>query len=382
MRSGKVALRRGRWSLIMQPKYKPSILLIDDNEIVLRGLHDKLSELLPATEVEIRTWTPTTADNDLSAVFESKVDNDTVLVVTDYDLTTSVKGLFGLSFVGWCQNKSIPVGDFSRGNIAALPKEPNLFEFRVPPNDIDGARFIASTFRGFQAIRKAIAGDPEILSARRSLAAVLATLLGREHLDSQFALYMSRLAAANSALVQRLRDFAGPQVPDDSDKIQLLTYLLGHVLLNAILKFPGPILSDKSLCAYMATSVEEFEHIAPIFAEASYDGPFSEVGQYFWREDVDVILDKIGAEIAGEDFDTFADYNRRAVETVLGRPLRLHGCERCGGKGGGFLCPFTQRPVCQRPDCSVPASSWIPQGAQLSRVERDFYDEWAPLLGL
>jgi hypothetical protein len=194
---------------------------------------------------------------------------------------------------------------------------------------------------------------------------------------------MSRRGSANSSLVERLRSYALPEkVPTSADKAQLLAYVLGHVLLNAILKFPGPILSEKALCAYVATTTDEIETIVPLFGAALYSGPFSDGARYFWREDVDEALDAIGTTIADQQFEDFGDFNRKAIETVLSKKLAIHECKRCGGLKGGFLCPFTRRPVCQRADCSVSASSWIPQGAQLSRVEREFYNEWAPLLGL
>lgn len=361
---------------------RPSILLIDDNETVVTGLRDWLATRLRGAEADVQIWVPKQEDGDPEEALAHRVDSHTALVITDYDLTTSVKGLFGLSIVGWCQNKSIPVGDFSRGKVSSLPKEPNLFELRVPSNDEDGSAFVASTFRGFQTIRSVLESKPSVLKEKRSLASVLASLLGREHLDSHFAMYMSRLGAANSALLQRLRDFAGSETPDDDDKTRLLTYVLGHVLLNAILKYPGPILGVQALCAYVATSTDEIDEIAPLFESARYDGPFSDGGRYYWKEDVDRAVDEFAAPLTADEFDSFGDYNRRAVEAALGRALRPHDCDRCDGLNGGFWCPFTHRPVCQRADCSVPASSWIPQGAQLSRVERDFYEEWAPLLGL
>lgn len=363
---------------------KPSILLVDDTQNVLDGLVARLADLLPEDQVEVRRWLPTAEDDDPQAVFDSKVDDSTILVATDYDLTSQgAKGLFGLTIVGWCQKRSIPVGDFSRGNATALPKEPNLFELRVPPTDVEGAQFIAAAFTGFRTIRDTIAADPELLTSKRSLAAVLATLLGKPHLDNQFALYMSRLGSANSSLVQRLRDFANPaEAPDNDDKVQVLTYVLGHVLLNAILKFPGPLLSERALCAYVSTAQSEADALHDLFAAALYRGPFGESARYYWREDVDAILDRVGGDAAEKDFEDFGDLNRAVTEVALERPLAHHECPRCGGTKGGFLCPFTHRPVCQRPDCSVSASSWIPSGAQLSRVERDFYDEWAPLLGL
>lgn len=357
----------------------PSILLIDDNENLAVGLRDALAPLLQDVPVDIRVWVPTESEPEIA--FGEKVDDGTVLVITDYDLTTSVKGLFGLSIVGWCQSRSIPVGDFSRGNLTALPKEPNLFELRVPTDNQEGAAFIASTFRGFQEIRAAV--EATGLSAdRRNLAGVLADLLKRPHLESQFALYMNRLGAANSALLQKLRDFAGPEVPDDAAKVRLLTYVLGHVLLNAIIKYPGPVLSDKALCAYLATVPSEITALEPIFATARYAGPFSASGPAFWRENVDAILDDLGEGHDADAFESFGDYNRHVVQVALSRELAKHDCDRCGGVKGGFWCPFTLRPVCERADCSVPSSSWIPQGAQLARVERGFYDEWAPLLGL
>lgn len=360
---------------------KRSILLVDDNKENLTSLVGRLSALLPG--VELIAWWPTDHDGPPADAFNARVNADTVLVVTDYDLTTTVKGLFGLSIVAWCQARSIPVGDFSRGNVAVLPKEPNLFEMRVPIDEVESAKFIATMFLGFTGISDMIRGRPELLTNRRSLAAVLSAILGRPRAETQFAAYMSRLGAANSSLLQKLRDYAGEDVkPADEDKIRLLTYVLGHVLSNAVLKYPGPILSGRALCAYIGTTIEEIEHVAGIFGAAVYTGPFSSSTLQFWRDDVDMVLDKEGADLGTEQFDGFGDYNREVVERILGRPLATHGCNRCGGVKGGFWCPFTQRPVCERADCSVPASSWIPSGAQLSRVERDFYDEWAPILGL
>jgi hypothetical protein len=361
---------------------KPSVLLIDDNQSNLDSLTTSLKQLIQ--DVEIRTWLPTKEDVSPEEVFNNLVDGSTVLVITDYDLSPGIKGLFGLTIVGWCQARSIPVGDFSRGKPDALPKEPNLFELRVP-TDEQGANFVANVFHGFNAIRRKIKGNRHLLTERRSLASVLSALLDHPRAETQFSAYMERLGTANSSLLQKLREFAGEgEKPDDEDKFRLLTYVLGHVLFNAILKYPGPILSGSGLCAYLATTPDELNAIEPLFNQALYKGPFSEGQSLFWREEVDNILDELGDELAEQDFESFGDYNRAVIEHKLNRKLKEHNCkrDRCGGIKGGFWCPFTQRPVCERSDCSVTASSWIPSGAQLCRVEREFYDEWAPILGL
>lgn len=357
-----------------------SILLIDDNQENLERLATRLRELLP--NVDIRTWQPTATDDSPQQVFDGKVDDDTALVVTDYDLSPGLKGLFGLTIVGWCQNRSIPVGDFSRGNTNALPKEPNLFELRVPTDEEAGAEFIANVFAGFRAIRDKLEEGNQLLAEGRSLASTLATILDHPRAETQFSAYMERLGTANASILQKLRQFAtGEDKPNDRDKIRLLTYVLGHVLFNAILKYPGPILSDSGLSAYLSTTLDELNDIVPIFAQARYTGPFSNGQPYFWRDEVDNILDELGEELAEQDFESIGDFNRAVIQLKLGRDLKKHDCRRCGGVKGGFWCPFTQRPVCERGDCSVPASSWIPSGAQVCRVEREFYDEWAPILG-
>ena len=169
--------------------------------------------------------------------------------------------------------------------------------------------------------------------------------------------------------------------PGDQEKTRLLAYVLGHVLLNAVLKYPGPILSGEVLCAYLATAPNEIDPLTDLFKEARYEGPFRNDASLFWRDDVDSILDRLAVDIAEDHFESFGDFNRGVAETALNRKLVPHSCRRCKGVKGGFWCPFTTRPVCERADCSIPASSWIPSGAQLCRVERDFYDEWAPILG-
>lgn len=359
----------------------PSILLIDDNQEVLEGLRTALLAELGGQDVVVKTWQPQAADVEPLEKLSSFVDGNTILVATDFDLTSGIRGLFGPTIVGWCQGKSVPVGDFSRGNQGALPKEPNLFELRVPADNQEGAHFIASTFDGFKTLRDVLASHPAMLESNKSLAEVLAAILGVPAIESQFAQYMSRLGASNSFLLDKLVIVGGAQPPLDV-KLKLLAYVLGHVLLNAILKYPGPILSERALCAYVAASTSEIQELSVEFQAAVYEGPFSKNAKYFWRHKVDEILDGLDAGLDEADFESFGDLNRKIIEKKLGRNLADHPCDRCGGKMGGFLCPFTQRPVCLRQNCSVSASSWIPEGAQLCRVEKDFYDEWAPLLGL
>jgi len=362
-----------------------SILLIDDDPQLLDELVGALTALLEEGEAEIRLWVPTKDEADAPSVFAQKTDPDTVLVVTDYDLTAQGRtGLFGATVVGWCQARAIPVGDFSRGNNSALPKAPNLFELRVPTDSAAAAVFIAGVFRGFKTIRDQLAATPDLLTSKRSPAGVLAEVLGVPGAESQFALYGMRLGASNAALMDRILRTTPDEIePDTAEKQTLLCYIVGHILLNAVLRFPGPILSSRALVAYVGSGESEEAVMCELFSGARYKGPFSGLAQYFWLSKVDDTLrDLISALPAETNTETYGELNREAIELRLGRTLIRHTCPRCAGQNGGFLCPFTGRTVCQRADCSVGSNSWIPPGAKLCRVERDFYEEWAPLLGI
>lgn len=367
----------------MSSDSQPSIVVIDDNEELLTQFRQALKQDLAQDGVDIRTWKPE-ADQDPIEEFDRLIDDDTLLVVADYDLTKNgMTGLFGVSIVSWCQARSIPVGDFSRANLIRLPKEPALFELRVPSDVNEGASYSARMFRGFRQLRDILANGSIDLQSVGSPAQVLAAILERPHLESQFALYMSLLGAANASLLDSLQPVSSSKgMTSSAGKERLLAYILGHVLANVVLRYPGPILSERALCAYLATTVEEATVVREIFGEAIYSGPFSAGVAYYWRSDVDCIIDQKSVILGDASFESAGEFNRAVVESILGRKLALHECTRCGGTNGGYLCPFTDRTVCEQADCSVAANSWIPAGADVSRIEREFYEEWAPLLGL
>lgn len=363
-------------------KESRQVLLIDDEREKLESMVSQLRKRLDSATV--RSWCPQEGENP-SEVFQDLVGDETAIVVTDYDLTTGVKGLFGHTVVGWCRSRFVPVGDFSRGHRDALATEPDLFELRVPRDEREAIAHIVSMFNGFNRIREAIEQDPALLCSGSNPAQVLARLLDRENLESQLGPYLSKPGLFNSTLLDAL---AGGE-HDDRDtsaeeKTRLLTYILGHVLVNAIMKYPGPILAEGPLCAYLSMSPEITDKLWVLFREAAYSGPFDGGERLFWRDDVDATVEHLAIEHNVDDssLGSFGDYHRAVIEQALGGPLPTHGCTRCDGTKGGFWCPFTKRAVCERNDCSSSASSWVPAGAFACRVERSFFDEWSPILGL
>lgn len=361
---------------------KPSILLIDDREDLLRPLGEQLEAEL-GHEAEVRQWAPRAeGGSDGMAALAELVDDTTDLVVTDYVLSEGgMLGLRGPMIVNWCQARFIPVCNFSRVDPEDRPPEANLFQWRMPSApDLNPAAFIASLHRGFAGIgaRLSELNDLDSHSASSALAAVL----GRPHLEPFVSFYLTKLATTNSHLAKRLRSRSHNNAPSlPAEHVKLLAYLLGHVLGNSILRFPGPILPASVLTAYVAAPLSEAADLQALFADARYVGPFDGHGPFFWREDVDRILE--GAETPPPDVDwDFDQVNRSAAEKLLERQLTRHGCGRCGGVRGGFWCPITERPVCVRSDCSVASDTWLPEGADRCRIERDRYDELGPFLKL
>lgn len=355
---------------------KPVVLLIDDSQ-------EHVGELAEATtaklgpEFEVRTWSPS-GQEDALARFKSMTSQNAVLVATDYDLTGLARtGLYGSTIADWCRNKLIPVATYTQFE-HSLSKETNQFEFRIPYESPQAALEVASIVRGFAEIAAKLAADADI-AAISSPTAMLAILLGHPEASASFSLYATRSSSSNPALFDAV---SLQHHPSPAVRARILTYVAGHLLYNSILKYPGPLMSCDALCAYLALPSSAAPEVGGLFENAKYAGPFNELSAHFWMERVDARLEEM-ARKNSVDYDEMSDTERRStVEAELGRTLGRHGCGRCNGERGGYWCPFTQRPVCERKDCSVASSSLIPQGASLTRIERDFYDAWVPLLGL
>lgn len=363
-----------------------AILVIDDDAehcmMLADGVHDVLVRRGQGA-VEVLQWSPGQGEDPL-ARFEGFLEQyDVGLVITDYDLTSQgTLGLFGATVVDWCQLKGLPVGDFSRKNLGALAKEPNLFELRIRVEEPDAPEQVAELYIGFEEVRKAFANGAD-LGAYRNPAAALATIMGRRGLTPQFSQYGNKYASANSSLVDSLLAKRGEE---EREKLRqrFFVYIAGHILVNSVLRFPGPLVNKRSLAAYLAINPRDVVKVKDLFEGAVYRGPFSGLEHFWWVEDIDEILDARRDKLdSSHSYFSGGAERRRLAEISIGENLELDpACQRCGGTDGGLFCPYTGRTVCERSDCSVSSSTWIPQGARLCRLEFDFYEEWAPILGM
>ena len=358
-----------------------TILLIDDEECLLAELRERLTEGLAGEDVKVKGWQPRASDELPKAMLEKLAPKGTALVVTDYNLTKrGMRGLEGPAVESWCRNRFIPVGQFSRGHVDELPREPGLFSMRVPERTGPAVKYIVAVYRGFKEVRERVGQGNW---SNHTISSITAEIMGCRHCEPAVSLYFSRLGSSTGGLGEYLRrkETAGEA---REALVEVLCYVIGHVILNLILGYPGPVLPRETLAAYLAVPIEEAEEVVARAGIGSYEGPFSEVQPLVWRKDVDEAMEKAVDVGAREGPLDAGGYNRYAAGMLLGREPRAHDCKRgeCGGELGGFWCPFTRRTVCLRADCSHAASAWIPDGADLCRVEAEFYEDYAPLLGI
>lgn len=347
------------------------IVVVDDESDRLDQLVDALNQALNGA-AEVVPWMPLT-DQDPLQRFEELLTERVGLVATDEDLTKTGLGLLGSSITTWAQDRFVPVCNFSRQPRRRLQREVNFFELRVPreAGEQERAVRIARMFNGFEQLRDhfAAADDPGPTSA------LLAEAMGVPELQDDLAPFLTSAGSANSSFRQVL-----VQAPlEPSERSNFLAFLMGHILVNAVLRYPGPILSLPVLCAYCAVAPEAAPVLANLFESAAYTGPFTEPGYYFLQRLVDRKIDELADEL--DELSLEVDqYNRDAIEAAVGTQPR-HDCPRCQGHHGGLWCPFTSHAVCGLSECSVSSSAWIPRGASLCRVEKNYFDEWSPLLG-
>ena len=352
------------------------ILLIEDNQNILNQIADGVQSHLKSNKITVERYSPDSSHNNPIEVISELLKKGPILVVTDYDLTENgVKGLLGPTIVDLCQKSLIPVCEYSRHK-EIFPDSSNLFNIYLLSDIEETSHKIASICSGFKKIKDYFNNVQNEESL--SYATALADLLDRDYLYYEFSKYIESYNKVNQSIIQKVKE---NQSIEENSKImnEIFGYVIGHVLLNTILRYPGPIISEKVLCAYVATCRKDSTKLEKIFEKAKYIGPFNEIEKYYWLEDVDKILEDTYQSMDNSlEIDQIGEFNHALIQQIEST-IRHHDCERCNGKFGGYYCPFTDKTVCDNQDCSIVSDRWLPNGANLCRIHRSYYDGWEPL---
>ncbi len=151
--------------------------------------------------------------------------------------------------------------------------------------------------------------------------------------------------------------------------------LLGYWLYNSLLRFPGVLLNNIATASYLNIDLKEFERnkkVREIFDDAMYDGPFSDINSFWWKDRLDELIATVEAE--NNLSDVQALLKSKGVKKV-----RSARCIEGQHDGAGFYCIVTKEAVCDKH--SVGNISWIPAGAVLSRIKTSKWNELGPWFG-
>ena len=109
--------------------------------------------------------------------------------------------------------------------------------------------------------------------------------------------------------------------------------------------------------------------VQEIFASAKYQGPFGVDKKFWWRDDLQAIVEKEGVA------DGLALLKKKKIK--LAEPSQ---CSVEPTKPAGYYCMLSQLPVSF--ENSVGDIPYFPSGADLSRISRKQFARVAPWAGL
>ena len=152
-----------------------------------------------------------------------------------------------------------------------------------------------------------------------------------------------------------------------SDMIRRKSTILGYWIYNQLLEYPGVLVNTVAAASYLGVDHETFQEEEAFYEpleEARYNGPFSDVDNWWWTAEIDGILadhttPEDGNIITGREF-----FSREGMEIGPAICLEDHN-------EAGYYCVLTESPVCE--EHSVSPEAWIPAGASLTRISESEY---------
>ena len=185
------------------------------------------------------------------------------MVVTNYDLSSDgLNGFYGPTIVQWCKSQLVPVGEYSQTKKFGYLEQPNLFDISVPSDQNIAPTHIASIVDGFLSIRNFIESNQGMFENKLSLSKIISLMLGREHLHLQFNQYIESIDKVSNNIILYMNGTKKVA----AKKLQTISsYIIGHLLLNSILKYPGPIISEQALCSYLSIANDNYDNLKRIF---------------------------------------------------------------------------------------------------------------------
>lgn len=314
------------------------------------------------------------ADEDVwFRVFQSE--SDIAVVVADHDLSAiNTVRISESAITDACKQASIPVCTYHRKPklvteaqyLKQIVSQTRSFSIAIDISNMEqAAREIISVADGFDRLINSyseVAQD----SRNKGPAAILAQILGKPGLTNYFSRY-----ASGPTLASDLIEYISPSANAMENKTAIerrVPFILGCWLYNYILPFPGILPNEVASASYVNLSLEDFSKNKDKFDNARYSGPFGDVKNYWWRSDLDRVL------IASDCEDGVAYLNKQGITATPSI------CVVKQESPAGYYCLIKKAAISL--NASKGRLSWIPEGADLCRIDTDTYDSIAPIMGL
>jgi len=309
----------------------------------------------------------TEALEDRFAAYLTERKNEIKLLVIDHDLSGFDNDKLSEPVISIASHSaSIPLVRYARinrktvDNLADAIDAGSEFSIKIDTTDpINAAKKIINVYHGFSNIKNKLS---IIDKSIKDLGAhsILAEITNAHTQEDNFWMYVSGSSLLRELI--ELNDVMNSTNLSQEKKDELiqdrLSYILGYWLYNIILTFPGVILNKIATSSYLHIKEDTLEEYKKFFEEAKYNGPFSLTEEFWWKESIDEILDEADVETGSE----------LLVKNGIENEKQTYG----------FYCIMTKKPISFEKSKSL---SWLPNGAILSRVDEELYDQYAPFFG-
>lgn len=298
------------------------------------------------------------------------------LVVADHDLSAYGNVRISESAItDACRQSATPVCTYHRKPSAkshtqalrGIYGQTRSFSIAIDLSDIAAAAAtIVDIADSFETLQIAFPGINEEVK-KQGPAAIIASILEQPGLTSVFSRY-----ATGPTLASDVIDHIAIQQPDEESVSEALDkrmpFVLGCWLHNYVLPFPGVILNGVAAASYVNLLQADFDSNISEFQAAQYVGPFGKAKKYWWRSELDNLFIEHDCE---DGIAYLAKKSKDAGPSV---------CSATQSSPAGYYCIVRRAPISLT--ASVGSLGWVPEGADLSRMDQAIYDSVAHMMGI
>ena len=363
-----------------------TVLLFEDDKNERPGIIASLKKALPKNVIVI----PFLGEGrNKTGTYEARILKDfkdeiaqAELIICDQDLSTispSYSGLSAQVITAIAHTEGIPIALYGRGPedyMMKRMKERRPFLERRFILHLDSEGWDADKFAkkariildGCQKIRlfiEAHLGKGGKKESDGTPAKWMSRLLDKPEIINRLGLYGSSDQHYLSSLVSSSkRGFAAKAV-------RVFAAELSYWLWDSILRFPGITVNTVAAASALNLSQAAWEHAdtQALFAPAIYRGPFGVDKKFWWRDELQSIVEKNGVE---DGFQLLKLKKRKHAEAS--------SCSVKPTLPAGYYCMLTEKPVAL--ENSYGDIPYFPAGADLARISRKEFAKVAPWAGL